>query len=121
MKLKNSDLSGRYERGLNGKDDMDLVEEVERSANIKATVRGGLRLISFHDIPAFLEAVSEAGFVIIGIEGFILVEHAIRPDMNAIADFSELTDSARSVEEAQRFFDEISHSKKHFDFVLRER
>lgn len=48
------DLSGLYERGLNGKDDMDLVEEVEQSANIKATVRGSLRLISFHDVLAFL-------------------------------------------------------------------
>jgi len=81
---------------------------------------GGLQLVAFADARAFLDACVAAGVLVLGIEGFYFENGQVRPDMGAIADFSQMTSSEESVLEARTFIEVVGRSEMLFDFMLSE-
>ena len=66
---------------------MGLIEDLGYQAGIHLEKIGGIEFVDFDDTQTFLDAAREAGFLVLGIEGFRLEGGHLRPDMNAIADF----------------------------------
>jgi hypothetical protein len=54
----------------------------------------------------------------VGAEGFDLMDGALRPDMQAILDLSDVNDASTSVDEAQTFIAEIGREGLVFEFQL---
>lgn len=101
---------------------MGLTLAMGRQAGIDIREVGGLQLVALADVRAFLEACLAAGVLILGIEGFRLDNGGqIRPDMGAIADFSQAKDSEESVREALSFVETVDQSGMLFDFALRRK
>jgi hypothetical protein len=94
-----------------------VASEIARQASVRPHVVGRAELIARDDVPRFLDACERAKGVVVGIEGFRIMGDRIEPDMSSIADFSELTDSARSIVEARRFV-ESSNPDLAFDFTI---
>jgi hypothetical protein len=95
-----------------------VIAELAERAGISLRDAGGLRLVMGMDTPAFLDACLTAHCRIVGIEGFDIVNDGVRPDMEAIADFSAVDDPAESVAEARRFVGALDDQDRAFDFVL---
>lgn len=95
-----------------------MIRRVARRARIQIFEVGGLQLVAASDAPAFLEACRAEQCLILGIEGFRVIESGVQPDMDAIADFSEVDDPAESVAEATDFFDSVADSELVFEFTL---
>ncbi len=99
---------------------MGLTVALGRRAGVAIRVRGGLELVAFADSQAFLAACEAAGVLVLGVEGFHLEGDHVRPDMGAIADFSQVRDCKASVLEARAFIEAVGRPKMLFDFVLSE-
>lgn len=95
-----------------------VIREVAQRADVRLREAGGLLLVSAADAPAFLEACLAARCQILGIEGFDIVDGGVRPDMEVIADFSELADAEQSVAEARAFLATIDDTELAFDFTI---
>lgn len=79
-----------------------------------------MNLIKNLDIPAILDAIERAGLVVLGIEGFTLEEgDTVRPDMNAIADFSSVPNSIESIDASWKYFKEVNRPELMYEFVLK--
>jgi hypothetical protein len=91
-----------------------------RKAGIEIREVGGLQLVALADARAFLEACEAAGVLVLGVEGFRLDSGQVHPDLGAIADFSQLTDSRESVLEARSFVEAVGQPEMLFDFALSE-
>ena len=99
---------------------MGLTLTLGRRAGIGIREVGGLQLVAFADARAFLDACVAAGMLVLGIEGFYFDNRQVRPDMGAIADFSQMTNSKESVLEARSFIDAVGRPEMLFDFTLSE-
>ena len=98
---------------------MGLVQEISSGAGIEPLERGALLLIKRQDVDAFLSECERRRVAITGIEGFELVGERVRPDMDAIADFSDVHDSVSTVLESRRFMAEMAGRRELlFDFAL---
>lgn len=87
-----------------------------RQAGIDIREVGGLQLVAFADAWTFLDACVDAGVLVLGIEGFRLDSGQVRPDMGAIADFSQMTNSRESILEARSFIETVGQPEMLFDF-----
>lgn len=59
-------------------------------------------LISLLNALSLVEKLEEKNEIILGMEGFFLEENQIVPDMDMIADFSEISSSAKTDQEKSR-------------------
>lgn len=91
-----------------------------RQAGIDIREVGGLQLVALADAWAFLDACVAAGVLVLGIEGFYFDNDQVRPDMGAIADFSQMANSEESVLEARSFLGAVGRPEMLFDFTLSE-
>ncbi|MCL4472455.1 MAG: hypothetical protein M1539_04395 [Actinobacteria bacterium] len=95
-----------------------LTEDLARHAQINVVNIGGLHLVATTDIATFLDTCQTENVLVIGIEGFRLEGERVLPDINAIADFSHLSNSIESIVEARRFFDAVDKPGMVYDFTL---
>lgn len=100
---------------------MGLVKEIAESVSANVYHSGPTELISGADLVRFLGAVRSRGVCVLGLEGFRLVDGHLVPDMDAIADFSSVEDSAEStVAEALRFLSNVGEPELLYDVTLGE-
>ena len=79
-----------------------------------------MNLIKNSDTPAILDVIEKTELVVLGIEGFTLEEgNAVRPDMNAIADFSSVSNSIESIDASWNYFREVNRPELLYEFVLK--
>ena len=100
---------------------MGLIHEVSCAKRIRLVEVGALNLVAAADFLLFVAGCREHDVAIVGIEGFHLHGGAAVPDMDAIADFSEMRGEnlvAACAHEAERFFRQIEPTEMLFDFVL---
>jgi hypothetical protein len=97
---------------------MEQVKELARMASVKLHHQGGLLLISSEDAPRFLDACERQEVLVLGVDGFRILDGVVEPDMNAIADFSTLVDAQESVTESRRFVAAIRTPGTLFEFTL---
>jgi hypothetical protein len=97
---------------------MGLALVLAREARIDLREIGGLALVALADTQVFLDACATEGVLVLGVEGFYLHGPEARPEMDAIADFSEVDDAARSVREARAFIATVGRPGMLFDFAL---
>jgi hypothetical protein len=95
-----------------------MIRDLAERATIRLHHAGGLQLIAAADAPAFLEACLTAHCQILGIEGFEILDGEVRPEMEAIADFSEIDDPDQTVAEARRFLDAVEDQELAFEFTI---
>lgn len=94
-----------------------VATEIARAAAVPLHAVGRSEFVGTDDVDAFLEACERDEGLILGIEGFRLVRDRIEPDMEWIADFSELSDPAESISEAREFLDAAPRDR-YFDFDI---
>lgn len=99
---------------------MGLNLALGRRAGVRFREAGALQLVSFADTQAFLDACEDSRVLVLGIEGFYLENAQARPDMDAIADFSQISDCEESVREARSFIEAVGRPEMLFDFALSE-
>lgn len=74
-----------------------MTTELAGRAGLSVRAVGGLGLIAATDAPAFLGACSGVGVHVLGVEGFRASDGGVEPDMDAIADLSDVLDPDESV------------------------
>lgn len=99
---------------------MGLTLAMGRQARIGILEVSGLQLVALADAQTFLDACVAAGVVVLGIEGFRVDRGRVRADMDAMADFSQVTNSEESVVEARSFIEAVGQPDMLFDFALSE-
>ena len=102
-----------------------LIYELAALANVPVLDQGGTSLIRYCHCRALVRECERSSVLILGIEGFTVRGNGISPDMDFIADFSELSSiewevaSSQSCLSAQIFFDQVpSDSPLAFSFEL---
>ena len=100
---------------------MGLTLALARRAGIGIREVGGLELVAFADTRFFLDACVAAGVLVLGIDGFYFDNGHVSPDMGAIADFSQMTNSEASVLEARSFIEVAGQPEMLFEFTLSEK
>jgi len=81
-----------------------------------------MELIAFNDVENFIIALHARNIIVLGIEGFHIVDDAVIPDMNAIADFSTTSkESDRSISDVRRFVRNVGNASVFFDFTIETR
>lgn len=99
---------------------MGLVEEIADQIGIPLTRRGSLILVSADNALKLLDGCESVGLRILGVEGFQVRESSIVPDMDAIADFSNLDSAIASIREARRLIHIVRPHELVFDFTVAE-
>ena len=99
---------------------MGLTTALGTRAGIEIRNVGGLELVAFSDAQAFLDACVIAGVTIIGIEGFYIDDTRTSPDMDAIADFSQIRNCEESIFESRAFIKTVGQPEMFFDFTFSE-
>ena len=97
---------------------MELILELADRAGVKVWSVGRLPLVAAIDARSLLVACLDAGVRVLGIEGFYIEGEQVIPEMAAIADFSGLDDSVKSVVESERFLEAVSGVDLFFDFTV---
>lgn len=97
---------------------LSLTDEVARRAEISVRWAHGLFLVEATDAAAFLDACLAAEVVVLGIEGFLVDENHVVPQMGAIADFSGIDDVRKTNRAARDFVAEVGTPGMFFEFVL---
>lgn len=97
-----------------------VIVDLANHAGITLRYAAGLELVPAREAEAFVDACIETGTRILGIEGFEVSGDVVRPDMDAIADFSALSDARTSADEARQFLSSIDAGDLAFEFVLAE-
>jgi hypothetical protein len=104
---------------------MGLVSEIAKVAGVSVHNEGSMELISAVDIPVFLEAVkARHTYIILGLEGFLIENKNLIPEMNAIADFSssaENPDCDGTIIKAVDFLARVGRSDLYYDIILGKR
>ena len=88
---------------------MGMISEIASSVGIGVRHSGQMELVAASDLARFLEAARARNARILGLEGFRFIGNGIVPDMNAIADFSSIVDSAANVETVDEALQFLSH------------
>jgi hypothetical protein len=106
----------------------ELIEELATNLGVRVRSQGGLLLVRLNDCGIIVEACKSSGLLILGIEAFRLSEGKLIPDIDFIADFSELAskpwrvaclEAARS---AEIYFAEAKdRTDLWFEFTLKTR
>lgn len=104
----------------------DLIEKVAGDLGVYVRAHGALRLIGLRDTGRIVEACRSKGLLILGIEAFRLFDGKVIPDVDFIADYSELSSKEWKIafqEAANSAEDFFSRAKNRadlwFDFNLR--
>jgi hypothetical protein len=103
---------------------MGLVATVAERLGLAVLQRGRLELLDLSAARQLIQACPQERAAVVGIEGFRVTAERTVPEMEAIADFSEIADLAwpdrvtRSVAEAQAFLDEINDPDLWFELEL---
>lgn len=95
-----------------------VIRRVADRAGVPVVDVGRQELIAARDARAFVESCLAERQRILGIEGFRLLDGGVEPQMDAIADFSSLSDSTDSTEEAQQFLASLGDRDLSFVFTL---
>jgi hypothetical protein len=98
-----------------------MMDDLARRAGVTIQRTGALDLIPAAGASAFVNASSEAGVRILGIEGFKIIDGDARPDMTAIADFSDIRGEPASNAEAVAFMKSLNDPELMFEFTLDEK
>jgi hypothetical protein len=102
---------------------MGLIAEIAISVGIGVHVSGQAELVGSADLAKFLQGVRTRRLRVLGLEGFRIVGSSLVPNMDAIADFSSIAQSASSedtVDEALRFLSEVKGSDLLYEVTLTE-
>jgi hypothetical protein len=99
---------------------MGLTEQIAREAGVAVIAVGALRLVPATDVTAFIDACARGKVRILGVEDFEIRDNKAVPDMDTIADFSEMATSSlrATIEEARRFVLQAGRPDMVFDFTL---
>jgi hypothetical protein len=89
-------------------------------AGIATLERKGMILIRCEDGAAFIEAAVASGLWIVGIEGFDVSPDWIRPDTDAMTDFSRAVDAAELADAARSFLRAAGRPGLYLDCALSE-
>lgn len=98
---------------------MGLTEKIAHQHGIRMMKYGSLNLIAAEDANKILDAFRSERIQVLGIEGFYLRNKSAIPDMDAIADFSELYSVSESIIEAKHFVNNLHQSGILFEFTLK--
>ena len=90
---------------------------IARKADVPVHQVGRSSLIAWADAEAFLQACGDARGLILGIEGFHVLDDRLEPDMGWIADFSSLDDVDASIVESRSFIRDAPR-ELFFDFLV---
>jgi hypothetical protein len=103
------------------------VDDLLSGSGLRPTARsGGVPLFDFSDSERLLGLCERLGIGVLGIEGFALSNHDLRPDMDYIGDFSVLLGrndcEAESVKSARTFL-QMAAEAPHllFEYLLANR
>jgi hypothetical protein len=106
----------------------DPVEDIASERGVAVRREGSLSLICFQDCGTILEACKSHGLLILGIAAFTLSGGKVIPDIDLIADFSELAAKEwnaaclEAVKSAESYFDKVkSRTDLWFNFTLQQR
>lgn len=97
---------------------MGLTAALAKAAGLPLLYRGGMCLLSADDALALLDTSAGARVRVLGVEGFRVLGNEVRPDMDAIADFSGVASHHQTVLEARRFLNMFAESDLKFELVL---
>lgn len=97
---------------------MGLTSEIAASVGMDVRRAGSLELIASADAEALLDECARRGIRVLGFEGFRLVDGETRPDMSAIADLSDVTEPAESVEETRAIVAALAGPDLMLEFTL---
>jgi hypothetical protein len=97
-----------------------VIREVAGRAGVRVIDAGRQELIAAADAPAFVDSCVAEGCRILGVEGFHVVNGGVEPQMDAIADFSTLSDLTDSAREAREFLASLGDAGLAFAFTLGE-
>lgn len=94
-----------------------------RAAGLEPKSVAGLHLLAVEQVRRLLLTVEREGWVILGLDGFEIVDGGVQPDMDQIADWSGLRDdcadlSARSIAETRRFLDTAARDDRLYEVVI---
>jgi hypothetical protein len=102
---------------------MGLIERLADDAGVSLTVHGSLHLVAAKDAERILSAIEKTGVVVLGIEGFHLRNGRISPDIEAIADFSDVSASTNgsleSVASSRQFMNRVRSHGLFVEFTIR--
>lgn len=98
---------------------MGLTKELGRLAGVTVARFGGLMLVESGEAEKLLDFLEGYDVLILGIEGFFVIDQVIVPDMNAIADFSSLRSPSESVREARMFVKAVAKRDLFLDFDIK--
>jgi hypothetical protein len=102
-------------------------QELQERFSDRSIRRGGERYFDVGVGSDYIDACVENDFAIIGIEGFDMVNDALAPRMDLIADFSELTAPTwrefkdHSIRSARAFVNQIHDSSVLLNFAVLSR
>ena len=106
----------------------ELIEQLASDLGITVRPQGGLRLIRSQDCEEIVQACKSNALLILGIEAFILTDGKVVPEMELIADYSELAskdwDAAcfEAAQSAESYFGQAKdRTELWFDFCLKRR
>ena len=97
---------------------MGLTSEIASYLGMEVRRAGSLELIASSDAEALLDECARRGVRVLGFEGFRLADGETRPDMSAIADLSDVTEPAESVEEARAIVGALAEPELMLEFTL---
>lgn len=97
---------------------MGLSEKIAERVGVNIAKYGSLRVLTCHDAAVFLDGCEAAGVRVLGIEGFLIREDSVVPDMNVIADFSDISSASESILEARRFIKDVLRHGLMLEFSL---
>lgn len=102
-------------------------DDLFRAAGLDPQLTAGMRLLTLDQVQSFLVVIEREGWVILGLDGFEIVEGGVRPDMDQLADWSSLNDvavedrSARSVGVTRQFLQSKARHDRLYEVVVCER
>ncbi|HEY9219440.1 MAG TPA: hypothetical protein VIO94_15445 [Phenylobacterium sp.] len=105
------------------------MEEIDilRAAGVEPKFVGGVLLLTVDQVRVLLLMVERKGWIIWGLDGFEIVDRGVRPDMDEIADWSDLEKTAGdqlsliSIEATTWFLDTVARADRSYEVVISER
>lgn len=97
---------------------MGLIQKIASSAGVKIYLNGQTELVAAEDLVKFLEEARARYLHVVGLEGFRIADNSLTPDMDAIADFSSIVESATSentIDEALMFLSVINQPELYYE------
>ena len=97
---------------------MVKVNSIAKRAGVEIFIHSGIMLFSEHNAMSVLDEICKCGARILGIDGYYFNNGILVPDMNAIADFSSISDHRQSVNDARIFLEKRANRDYLFEFTL---